>query len=186
MAQETVFRGIIDFFVELGIYDVVLPFLLVFTILYAILDRTKVFGHDVVDGVKYPKKNINAMVAFVIAFFVVASTKLVAAINEALANIVLLILLVIFFLVLVGSFFKEGTEEFLDDDWKKYLTTLLFIGIVLIFLNALDWLGPLWDYIVDHWESRWVGSLILIILVILFMVYITGSSGPSAPKKKEE
>lgn len=185
MAEETVFRGIIDFFVDLGIYDVVLPFLLVFSIIFAILERTKVLGTDEIDGKRVSKKNIDAMVAFVIAFFVVASTKLVAAINRALADTVLLILLVVFFLVLIGTFFKEGTEEFLDDEWKNYLTFILFIGIVLIFLNALDWLSPLWDFIVDNWESRWVGSLILIILVILFMSYITKSEGGSAPKKSE-
>ncbi len=185
MAQQSVFRGFIEFFVELGVYDVVLPFLLVFSIIYAILERTKVLGTDEVDGRRITKKNLNAMIAFVIGFFVVASTKLVSVINSALADVVLLILLVIFFLLMVGSFYKEGTEEFLDDSWKQTLTFILFIGIILIFMNALDWLGPFWGFLVNNWESRWVGSLLLLIIIIIFMYYITKEGGSSAPAKKE-
>ena len=44
MVEQSVFRGIIEFFEKIGIYDVVLPFLLVFTIVFAILEKTKVFG----------------------------------------------------------------------------------------------------------------------------------------------
>lgn len=186
MAQETVFRSVIEFFGELGIYDVVLPFLLVFTIVFAIFEKTRVLGTEEIEGKKYSKKNLNAMAAFVVAFFVVASTKLVAAINTALANIVLLLLLVVFFLLLVGSFFKEGAEEFLTGGWRTFFMTIVFIGIVLIFLDALNWLGPFWDYLTAHWETRWVGSLILIIVIILFMWYITASKEEKPKEKKAE
>ena len=93
MAQQTIFRGAIEFFQRLGIYDVVLPFLLVFTIVFAILEKTRVLGTEDIEGKKYTKKNLNAIVSFVVAFLVVASTRLVAVINTALANIVLLLLL---------------------------------------------------------------------------------------------
>ena len=66
MAEASTLRGVLGFFVDIGIYDVVLPFLLVFTIVFAIFDKTKVLGTEVIDGHKYPKKNLNAIVAFVI------------------------------------------------------------------------------------------------------------------------
>ena len=81
MAEESVFRGVIEFLGKIGVYDVILPFLLVFTIIFAILEKTRVLGTEEIDGKKYSKKNINAMVAFVMSFLVVASTKLVAVIN---------------------------------------------------------------------------------------------------------
>ncbi|MDP7506475.1 MAG: hypothetical protein QF362_03470, partial [Candidatus Woesearchaeota archaeon] len=61
MAQESAFREALIFFGEIGIYDVVLPFLLVFTIIFAILEKTKVFGMEEVDGVKVTRKNLNAI-----------------------------------------------------------------------------------------------------------------------------
>lgn len=185
MVEETVLRGIIGFLEQIGVYDVILPFLLVFTIIFAILEKTKVLGMETIEGKKYTKKNINAMVAFVVSFLVVASTKLVAAINEALANIVLLLLLVVFFLLLVGSFFKEGEDVFLKGKWRTFFMFIMFVGIVLIFLNALDWLQPFWDYLVEHWETQWVGTLILLVIIILFILYITRTKEEAAPKPKE-
>lgn len=183
MAAEPAFRGVIEFFGRMGIYDVVLPFLLVFTIVFAILEKTRVLGTEEIEGKKYTKKNLNAIVAFVVAFLVVASTKLVAVINEVLANIVLLLLLAVFFLLLVGSFFKEEGEVFLTGRWKALFMFIMFIGIVLIFLHALDWLGPFWAYLTTHIGTQWIGSLILLIIIILFMIYITRSR-EGVPKKE--
>jgi len=185
MVEKTVFRGIIEFLQQIGIYDVILPFLLVFTIVFAILEKTKVLGTEKIEGNDYTKKNINAMVAFVVSFLVIASTKLVAVINEAVANIVLLLFLAVFFLLLVGSFFKEGEDVFLQGRWRTFFMFIMFLGIVLIFLQALGWLTSFWDFLVDHWETQWVGTLILLVVIILFILYITRSNEP-APKPKTE
>ena len=68
----SVFRESIEFLAKLGVYDVVLPFLLVFTIVFAILDKTKMLGVEKgKDDREYTKKNLNAMIAFVMGFFVV-------------------------------------------------------------------------------------------------------------------
>jgi len=51
------------------------------------------------------------MFAFVTAFLVVASSRLVAAVNEAVANMTILLLLGVMFLLLAGVF-HTGKEEF--------------------------------------------------------------------------
>ena len=108
MATEvSTFRGVIEFFLDLGIYDVILPFLLVFTIVFAILEKTKVLGTEKVEGEEYPKKNLNAMTAFVVAFLVVLSARLVSLINEAMANVVILMLVAVCFLILIGVFYGK-------------------------------------------------------------------------------
>ena len=185
MAEESVFRGVLIFFDKLGIYDVVLPFLLVFTIVFAIFEKTRILGSEEIEGKKYTKKNLNAIVAFVTSFLVVASTKLVAVINAAIANTVLLLMLVVLFLLLVGAFFKEGEGVFLEGRWRILFMTIMFIGIVLIFLNALGWLSPFWDFLKNHWETQWIASLILLIFVILFIYFITKDQKTTSTPKKE-
>ena len=189
MASETSFGNAILFLKDLGMYDVVLPFILVFTIVYAIFDKTRVLGEEDIAGKKYPKKNLNAMIAFVIAFLVVASTKIVGIINEALANIVLLMLVAVFFLVLVSVFYKEGSFE-LDASWKTFMLFFMFLGVIAIFLWAIKvdsnvtycgdypagqcpFLVTLWGYLNDHWDSRIVGSIFLGILIIGFIWWVT-------------
>ena len=135
MSQESVFRGIIQFFEKLGVYDVILPFILIFTIVFAILEKSRVFGTEKIKGDEYTRKNLNSMTAFVMAFLVVASTRLVAVINQALAHMVLLLLLSVCFLILIGSFMKEGEHAYLKEGpWRIGATVFMLIGIILIFL----------------------------------------------------
>jgi len=170
--MPTVFRGALEFFNDIGIYDVVLPFLLVFTIVFAILEKSRVFGVVKVDGTEYTRKNLNAMISFVISFFVVGSTQLVSAINKALAHVVLLLILSISFLILAGSFNKDESY-YLKGGWNHFFMIFMFVGVVLIFLNAIGWLGYVYTYVTLHWTSTTVSSLILIILIVLFMMYVT-------------
>ena len=99
-------RDIIEFFDEIGFCDVVLPFLLAFTIVFAIFEKTRVLGTE--DG--KPKKNLNAIAAFAIAFRVVASSRLVEILTEVSSNMVVLLFLSVLFLLLVGSFYKESSD----------------------------------------------------------------------------
>ncbi|PIU72566.1 hypothetical protein COS79_02270, partial [Candidatus Woesearchaeota archaeon CG06_land_8_20_14_3_00_33_13] len=168
MVEQSVFRGTIDFFGRLGIYDVILPFLLVFTIVFAILEKTKIFGMEEIEGKKYPRKNLDAMVAFVIAFFVIASSKLVEVITQVSSQVVILLLLSILFLMLVGSFHKETPEGFfLPGGWNTTFMIIMFVGIIAIFLNAIkteggqSWLSFIMDFINTKWNTDWVASLIL-------------------------
>ncbi len=182
-------QNVIQFFHTIGIYDVVLPFLLVFTITFSILERTKVLGTDVVDKVHYPKKSLNSMVSFVVAFLVIASSQLVEAITTISSQMVIVLLLAVFFLLLVGTFYaEEGGKGFKGiTGWQQTVfAVIIFLAIVFIFLNALKYEGDSWfnvayEYMRVNISTPAVGSIILIILIILFVAYIT-----KGPKKEGE
>lgn len=184
------FRGVLEFFQDLGVYDVILPFLLIFTIVFAILEKAKVFGTEEIDGTKYTKKNLNAMASFVISFLVIASSQLVEIITTVSSQMVILLLLSVFFLILVGSFYKEGEGVFLEGGWKILFMVLMFIGIVLIFLNAIHvedgrtWWEYSWEYMVDNWQGDAVASIILLVVVVGLMYFITKGSTTKKTKDK--
>lgn len=170
---ESAFRGILQFFDQIGVFDVVLPFLLVFTIVFAILEKTKVFGVDEIEGKKFTRKNLNSMTAFVIALLVVASSKLVQVITSVSSNVVVLLLLSVLFLLLVGSFYMEGDKSvFLTGGWRTLFMIIMFVGIVLIFLDALGWLEDTWNFLGGADRGAAVGSIILVVVLILFMMFI--------------
>lgn len=182
MVEESIFRGVVDFMGKIGVYDIILPFLLVFTIVFAILEKTKILGVEKIDGKEFTKKNINSMVAFVIAFLVIASTRLVAVINEVMANIVLLLILAISFLLLVGTFF--GSKEFTLENfptWTKLFMVLMFLGIVVIFLNALGWMNYI-TMIFENWDAEWAASIIFMVMIIGFILFITYEPTPKEKK----
>ena len=183
--KESAFREVIGFLDDIGIYDVVLPFLLVFTIMFAILEKTRLFGTDEVEGKKYTKKNINAMVAFVSSFFVVASTQLVEVINQAVANIALLLLLIVLFLMLIATFYKEGEEPDFPSGLKIVFGVVIFICILLIFFNSLGWLSVIGDFFADNINEPWFVSIIFAVVIIIIIVLITMDNKPVASKSRK-
>jgi len=178
------FRNVIEFFADIGLYDVVLPFLLVFTIVFAILEKTKVFGTETIEGKEYPKKNLDAMTAFVMAFFVVASSKLVEIITQVSSYTVILLLLSVLFLLLVGSFMKEGEGGFLTGNWNYFFMIMMFVGIALIFIYALGWWDLIWGFFQFEEGGEVVGSIILISIIVLFISYVVKDEKHIEPKKE--
>lgn len=187
----SVLGQIIVFFDKLGIYDVILPFLLVFTVVFAILEKTRVFGYEEFKGEKYTRKNLNSITAFVISFMVIASSKLVEAITRISANMVLLLFLIVFFLLLIGTFYGAGEDVSLQKGWRTFFMVIVFIGMLLIFLDGIrneqgiSWLEVAFAYVTTYWSSTVFATLITIILIILFMYYVTKEpSKPKVEKKK--
>jgi len=100
-----------DFFVSLdrvGFVDVFLPFLLIFTVIFAILEKTKILGEG--------KKNMNSGIAIIFALLVVvphvtgnfpAGYDPVQIINAALPTISLLVVAIISLMILIGVFYHD-------------------------------------------------------------------------------
>ncbi len=191
--SESVLGGAVMFMEEIGIFDTVLPFLLVFTLIFAFLEKTKVLGTDKYksssDGEihEVTKKNLNSMIAFVTAFFVVASTQLVALISEVISNFVLIILLIFSFLLAVGSFSEETDKPFyLQGNWATTFQVIAFLAITLIFLNALGWLEIIINFIESAWQSEAIAAILLVAVVIGLMVFITWDKKPGGNGKDKD
>jgi hypothetical protein len=182
---ETVLGGVVNFLETLGIFEVLLPFLLTFTIVFAILERTRVFGTEKIGNVEESRKNLNSMVAFVMGFLVIASSKLVETVTSVSSNVVILLLLGVFFLMLVGVFYtKEDIKKGgLQETWAKVtFAIIMFVGLIVIFLNAIKneagetWWDVFWQWMSRFWDSAAIASIILIVFIIIFIVWITKGS----------
>ena len=66
----------------------------------------------------------------------------------------------------------------LEGGSRTFFMIIMFVGIVMIFLDALGWLDEFWQWTGFGQGSYAVGSIILIVLVILFMVYIVKGPAP--------
>ena len=175
------FRTGIEFLDKIGVYEVLLPFLLIFTLVFAILEKTKIFGTEKINGEEVGKKNLNSMFAFVTSFLVVASSRLVATINEAIANMTILLLLGICFLLLSGVF-HTGKEEY-KSPMSGVFMIIMFVSIIAIFLHAVKtkegvpWLYFGWNWLVSNFDTGAVGALVLTIFIVGLMGFITGKPG---------
>lgn len=165
--------GSIEFLKDFGFFDVVLPFLLVFTIFFAILEKTKVFGTEGKD--KEPRKNVNAMVAFTVAFFVIAAKEAVNFIQVSLPHVAMILLVIICFMLLAGSFMgDEGFSLEKHSGLKIFLIVVILIGIILVSLNALGWLEAPLEFIMDNWDTPVISTFIFLAVIVLVVWVVVG------------
>src|SRR3989344_9475933 len=176
----------IEFFREFGLFDVVLPFILVFTIVFAILEKTRILGtlktKDAKDG-EIPNKNLNSMVAFVVGLLVVATANVVRTINESLPNVVMLIVASVSFLLMIGVFLKTEELDFAGKHkyWYRMFMVIMFIFVIGIFLNSIydasgnSYLEIALFFLITEWSSAVVTSVVFLAVIIGTILYITRS-----------
>ncbi len=185
----TLLSGSVDFLASLGVYDVVLPFLLVFTLLFAFLEKTKILGLEVLKDKNgkehtFTRKNLNSMVAFTVSFFVIASSQLVRIISEIMANVVILIVLGVSYLLATGVF-HTGQEEYKVSTWEKTTFSIIsLVGIIFIVLNALGWLDIFYKFLNRAWYDANIASALMVLVFVGFMVWITWTPAPKVEEKK--
>jgi hypothetical protein len=175
-----------------GIMDFLLPFMLVFTIMYAILLKVELFG----DG---DNKKMSIVVAIVLAFLFVlphitGSYPLgydpVNVINQALPSVSLIAIAVVMVMLIIGGFVGKTEMEQVG----PYLAILCVIFVGYIFGSSLNWWGAPSN--IFYWWTDQLTELLVIIAVFGAIVgYIVsgdgGTSGTSTtdasttPKEKK-
>ena len=147
---------------DIGIYDLVLPFLLVFTLVFAVLQKIHLFGKEA--------KKMNVVIAFVLALLFLQNPYLLFLTQRFLPNISFFLIIFLMFLLLIGIFFG-GAYKGLSGS-ATALAFLVSIVAVLIALST-DFLGGYgfldWWYSIDPGTRSlaWFG---LIILLVIFFV----------------
>lgn len=164
----------IDFFEMLegyGLTDALLPFLLIFTLVFAALQKSNILGKE--------KKNFNVIVALVLAMTAViphvtnsypSGYDVIDIINTALPNVSLLVVAALMLMLLIGLFGAEA--KWIGGSLSGWMAIFSFIAIVLIFGGAAGWWVNISDYL--YWMDDDTLALIVMILVFGIIVwYVT-------------
>lgn len=160
-----------------GIVDVLLPFLLIFTIIFAVLEKTKILGEE--------KRNMNSAIALIFSLIVViphitgnlpAGYDPVVIINSALPSVSLVIVAVISLMIMIGVFAHEKIHFGLSmPGWVAFFSV---VTLIIIFGSAAGW----WVSGFDTWLERTFGpdALAVFVMIVVFGViiaFITGGEG---------
>jgi len=93
-----IYENIVYALKDIGLFDVILPFVLFYTIVFALLQRNAVLGTK--NG--KPRTRINAMVAFVTAFFGIISLRVINITNYLAVYLGVLIVGGLMFVLVMG------------------------------------------------------------------------------------
>ncbi len=168
MAIGQVFEDVILRLEDFGLTDVFLPFMLIFTIVFAILQKTRILGED--------KRNINMMAALVLALLVVIphvtnsyppDADIVVIMNTALPQVSLLIVAIVLLILIIGIFGPEG--RWIGGSPSGIAAIIGIVGILWIFGASAGWIGG-WEWFIDTFGEENV-TLVIVILVFAVVVF---------------
>ena len=159
-----------------GFYEFVLPFFLVFTIVFGILEKTKLFGE--VDNL--PRSNLNIVLAIILALTILLNTEIVYLLSTTLPKISFFIVIAVLVMLLVALFHtpEEGKNISVPLTWATFLA----IGAVLWSLATSyygEGLWPYWLYLDDSTVS-------FLFFLVLFGIIVYIVTGPHKGKKEKE
>lgn len=156
-----------SFFMEL-----VLPFLLVFTIIFAVLQKSEILGKG--------KKQIDALVALAIGLIVVAYGNYVNVITQMTAFLGVAIVVILVFLVLTGAFYEQGKFA-LGDNIKKVAMGLAALAVIIA---ALVYTGA-WSYLKEVFSGDSNGLVTNIIFIVVIGAAVAALAFSGGEKKSE-
>ncbi|OIO63412.1 hypothetical protein AUJ69_01125 [Candidatus Woesearchaeota archaeon CG1_02_47_18] len=178
---------------ELGVADVILPFLLVFTVSFAIFEKIEIFGEG--------NKSIHAVLAFVFGMLVVIPHVMnptnprdpVNIMYRFLPNFSLVVFAIVAFMLFLTLF--VNVEEFIKG-WPAWVIGFVCITLIVgLFGDAAGWWGDpgkpasgIWGFIVGVF--RYLGNhpdtaavIVAILTCVVVIALVVSSGGEEAAKQ---
>ena len=156
--------------------DIMLPFMLIFVVIYAILQKTKILGEE--------KKNLGIVVAIVVALLVViphvtgkfpANSDPVLIINNALPQVSIVLVAIVFLLVMIGVFGQDYV--FLGVTAPGWITLVSLVAIILIFGGAAGWWsGAVGETLQDFFGTEGIAIFIMLLTFGIIIAWVTSES----------
>jgi len=158
---------------NLGFFNVILPFLLVYAIMYGILSKYKILGDPFAEGDKgKTARSLISIVSAATGFFIVASSNVVLSLKTLIPYIVLF-LLTVFFLILAISPFLQKEEKSGEIQLGNRARTILLVSTIIIFTLIVIFILGLYNYINLSLTSKVISSSqtfieTIVVLAIMF------------------
>src|SRR3989304_5490340 len=153
MAVETVLQHWI-------LTSFVYPFLLVFFIVFAALEKSKLLGEG--------KMQLNAMIAFVIGLIFVGAVFPKVVVGNLILFLTVALIVMFVFLLLWGFVVGEGIKIESSNNLVKYASAgLIFIAVAV----AVLWATGIWDEIYEFlfkqaWSKEfWTNAIFVVVIV---------------------
>lgn len=170
MSLETIFQSSI-------LVDFLYPFLLIFFILFALLEKTKILGEQ--------NTQIDALVSFIASLLFMGFAIQSRSLLSNLVSFLVIALIIIFVIYLLFGFIS-GNSSFKFNKWIQIsLGALVFVGLVIFLLSVTKTFSPLREGISELFSSISSGfwtNLIIIVLVAAALAAVL-KSPVSLPKK---
>ncbi len=153
--------------------NLVLPFILVFTVVFAILQKSEILGKG--------KKQVDSLVALAIALITVSFANAVGIINSLMPFLAVSAVIILVLMLLVGMVGYKDFETTFKKEFRLGVTIVAVIAVVAATLVATGG----WDYILEKWVNAGNGSELFTNIVFVILIGLAAWLMLKKEKKKE-
>ena len=153
--------------------DYILPFLLVFTLVFAVLDRTKLLGEG--------KRQINAIISLVVGLILIAVPFAQSIIVKLIPFLAVALVILFVFMLMYGFVMGKKEGDVLDKGVKIALGIIIGLAVIIAVLWATGSWDTVYNTLVGGGSSSKIWMNILLIAIIGGAMAVVLSTG----KKKE-
>lgn len=174
---------------QFGLMDVILPFILIFTVIYAVSSSVLHFGK----GDNAGNKKLRIVIAFVLAALTVIphvtgkyqQFDIVRIINESIPQVMMIIVGVVLALILIGSA-GITTNPFTNSKWKGGAIILSLLIVAAIFWSNLGGSIYLSNIPILNWLIDPDVQAIALILIVFggIVYYVTNDESVGVQKAR--
>ncbi len=161
------FGEVISYMEQAGFFSYILPFLLIFALVFGILTRTQIFKNN---------KGINAILALVVGLLSLQFNFVPIFFSEIFPRLGIGLAIILALLILAGLFF--------DPKNKLVNYSLLAVGVIVflvVLIQTAGWVGWTSGFLLyDNWPR-----IVMIIIVIALLGFVINSMGPKKQKSQQ-
>ena len=174
---------LLDYMNTLGIFTIIGPFLVVFSLFYGILHKSKIFG------TAQTAEKIYAVISFALAIFYLYNVKTVLF-TQAFLSFFFYELLLLFLLLIAISLIARFVEDTSEQKTIKrhYISGILSLTVLLAFLYAsmqgTEYYGSLAESILTN-IFMYLASSGLLLVIIMFIILIAIVAWMTSPPQQE-
>jgi len=159
---------ILNIWNEMGVFSYVIPFLLIFAVVFAILDKSKILGDN---------KTIGAIVAAAIGLLVLQFDFVSTFFATIFPRFGVGLSIFLVALIFIGFFFKE--EEHNKLKWIGYI---IAGGVILWALTSWNqWTDSYYNF--GYWIGEYFWSAIILAAIITVIVLVSKSNSTPRPPR---
>ena len=151
----------------IGIFDVLLPFILLFAIIFAILQKTKALGG---------RNGIDAVVAMAIGFFVIINPFVNEVLKVILSNMAIAIIVLVALMLLLGLVWGKQKMKV----WNfigGFIGLAIFIWILGRVADYYEMYYPGTMIFSQMWWAENLPWIIPLLIILIFAIIVISSGG---------
>jgi len=181
--MATMYEGIIVILEKFGFFNIFLPWMLTYALIYGLLLKSKIFG-DPFDQNKPAEaktiRTISSIIAFSIATILIGSTAVVLRIREVIPLAVLFIIIMFTLIMVLASIYLPKEKIEIGDKYIKLIALLAIIIFSLLIINIFGLLSGVSNVNLLNQYGDIIAALgYLFVFVFIVWLLVRSPSGSS-------